>query len=232
MPLIALDIETAADPQLVAVALAAEPRFTAPSNYKDPEKIAAYVEAAAAQWRAGVVSEAGLTPRTGRVVCVGYQDLDAQEAPRVLRLGGPVESGVGFDTEQGLLAAAGTALAVPDTIVVTFNGAAFDVPFLRWRMVRHGVPVPDCLKPAQGRYMGPRHYDLRLILSDGDRRAHGTLESWAVALGVSDLPHKGGMDGSDVQAYVDAGRWAELASYCARDVVATAGVWAKIAALV
>lgn len=232
MPLIVLDIETAADPQLVAVALAVEPRFTAPSNYKDPEKIAAYAEAAAAQWRAGIVSDAGLTPRTGRVVCVGLQDFDVAGDPKVLRVGGPLVSGLGYDTERELLAAAGLALAAPDTTIVTFNGMAFDVPFLRWRMVRHGVPVPDCLKHTAGRFMGPRHYDLRLILSDGDRRAHGTLESWALALGVSDVPHKGGMDGSDVQAYVDAGRWEELASYCARDVVASAAVWAKIAALV
>lgn len=235
MNVYAIDIETAADPQLVALALSKEPRFSAPRNYKDLEKVAAYVETAAAEWRAGIVADAGLSPRTGRVVCFGIYDVGSahdhtchvggSSGPAVLSVSGHA------DERELLECVAATLGESPSTVIVTFNGVAFDVPFLRWRMVRHGIAVPACLRPNFGRYAGPHHYDLRLILSEGDRRAPGTLESWALALGASDVPHKAGMDGSDVQAYVDAGRWAELADYCARDVLATAGVWAKVSPL-
>src|SRR5688572_8585619 len=63
--MITFDIETAPLPDEQIAPFV--PEFSAPSNYKDPEKIKAYIEGEKVKW----LEQAALSPLTGRVVAIG-----------------------------------------------------------------------------------------------------------------------------------------------------------------
>lgn len=65
-----LDIETGPAPNASDYA----PHFEAPGNYKDPIKIAAYIEEAKEKW----TERAALFPESGRVLMVGMAEDDAE----------------------------------------------------------------------------------------------------------------------------------------------------------
>ena len=93
--------------------------------------------------------------------------------------------------------------------LVTFNGKGFDLPMLRWRAAILGLTIPklnwyELLYP----YRHKEHIDLRLLFSDGDRRAKGTLTTWARAFGL-----EAEESGHQVLQWVQEGRWDELRRY-------------------
>ena len=96
------------------------------------------------------------------------------------------------------------------SVVVTFNGKAFDLPILRHRAALLGlcdlprIPWRRLLYP----YSDEQHADLRLILGNDNRYAKGTLQWWAEAFGVHAEEH-----GADVQGWVGAGNWQALREY-------------------
>jgi predicted PolB exonuclease-like 3'-5' exonuclease len=95
--------------------------------------------------------------------------------------------------------------------IVTFNGKGFDLPMLRWRAAMLHVAVPtlswyELLYP----YRHKEHIDLRLLFSDGDRRARGTMAMWCEAFGI-DAKTVG--SGADVLGWVEKGDWNTLLSY-------------------
>lgn len=106
---------------------------------------------------------------------------------------------------------------------VTFNGKRFDVDWLKVRSAVHGL-VPsrnDILDTYPFRH--EPHCDLSRVF---DCRAG--LDDLCDLLGVESP--KGEIDGSGVAAAVQAGRIADVAAYCERDVVATLGVYRRLAA--
>lgn len=120
------DIETGARPESEIAQFM--PEFAAPANYKDPEKIAAYVESAKRDW----LDKAALSPLTGKVLCVG-----------VIENGKP--GVIAFDDESNTI---GTFWSVwgyhrdPRREFVGFNTHHFDLPFLIRRSWALGVTVP------------------------------------------------------------------------------------------
>lgn len=99
--------------------------------------------------------------------------------------------------------------------IVTFNGKGFDLPFMRWRAAMLGLTIPrlnwyELLYP----YRHKEHIDLRLLFSDGDRRAKGTLAMWCRAFGL-----EAEESGSHVFEWVMAGRWEELTRYGHEEMV-------------
>ncbi len=67
------DIETG--PRSRAELAECVPTFEAPANWKDPEKIAAYVAQKEAEW----FQSAALSALTGRVLAIGYLDATNDE---------------------------------------------------------------------------------------------------------------------------------------------------------
>ena len=139
---------------------------------------------------------------------------------------------VGEKTEAELLLGFVKSLPVDSCgtgpILVTFNGNGFDLPLLRYRAFALGVPVPGLHGGGHRNYwhrFGQDHVDLCDVLS-----GHGasTKPSLAETAALANIPVKiGGIDGSQVEAYVAAGRLTEVADYCLTDVLATYSVFLR-----
>lgn len=107
---------------------------------------------------------------------------------------------------------------------VTFNGRAFDAPFLMIRSAVYGIRPSRNLMP--NRYLGsqkfgPQHIDLSDQLTFyGAVRRLPKLHFVTKAFNI-ESPKEGGMGGEEVpQAFKD-GRYEEIARYCMDDVIAT-----------
>lgn len=130
MKLCSIDIETEPDPS----ALAHPPEFQAPSNYKDPEKIAAYKAQAFEDWK----ERMALRATTGRILCAGAVGID----------------GCFYDTtELEIVSALIETLDfafVDGYIVGGWNHSQFDLPFIYQRALILGVKVPSRIfKPLE-----------------------------------------------------------------------------------
>ncbi len=133
---------------------------------------------------------------------------------------------VGEKTEAELLLGFVKSLPVDGRgtgpILVTFGGNGFDLPLLRYRAFAHGVPVPALHAGGHRNYwhrFGSDHIDLCDVLSG---YGGSTKPSLAEMTALANIPAKiGGIDGSQVEAFVEAGRLAEVAAYCLTDVLAT-----------
>lgn len=94
-------------------------------------------------------------------------------------------------------------------VLVTFNGKSFDIPMLRIRAAAlaldvERLPWRKLLYP----YSEEHHCDLRNVLGNDNRYAHGTLKHWSDAFGIHSEEH-----GADVLGWVREGQWGELQGY-------------------
>jgi hypothetical protein len=112
---------------------------------------------------------------------------------------------------------------------VSFNGRAFDVPFLLIRSLIHGLtPTKDLMAnrylSSQPRFA--RHIDLADQLTFySATRTRPSLHVACRAFGIESP--KEDMAGEDVADAYRAGRGREIASYNARDIVATRALYRK-----
>jgi DNA polymerase elongation subunit (family B) len=148
LPRLFFDLETAANPE--ALTLAPEPIIEAPANYKDPEKIAAYVAEKTAAAKAELVERAALDPDYGKILSIGYSF--GPELPvQVIAAGDPVcvdwdtegnETVFRELTESDLINDFWKAFASCDGRCVGFNILSFDLPYLLARSMYLGIKVP------------------------------------------------------------------------------------------
>lgn len=143
-----------------------------------------------------------------RIVCIATLNAKREDsgAWTVTQIGSRL---VGEKTEAEVLLGFVKALPVDGRgigpVLVTFGGNGFDLPLLRYRAFALGVPVPGLHGGGRRDYwhrFGQDHVDLCDVLS-------------------------GYGDGSQVEAYVEAGRLSEVADYCLTDVLATYGVFLR-----
>ncbi len=144
------------------------PTFEPPSNYKDPEKIAANLAEQKAKW----VDRAALSPMTGRVLCVGVRDVDGSF--RVIDGGG--------DESELLKEWAEIFQQSRKESFVGFNINSFDAPFLLKRAWKLGVR--PFLRPGVKFAYMDNWVDLRDVWQCGDRQAEGSLDAISKFLGV------------------------------------------------
>ncbi len=107
---------------------------------------------------------------------------------------------------------------------ITFNGRAFDIPFMMVRSAVHGVrPTKDLMR---GRYLYQQtsdavHIDLLDQLTFyGAVRRKGNLHLWTRAFGITS-PKTGGVTGDDVGKLFKEKKYADIARYNAGDLRAT-----------
>jgi hypothetical protein len=168
--MIFLDIETAPLPAEEIEDFA--PEFTAPANYKDPEKIAANIAEQKLAW----VERGALSPLTGRVLAIGLMEAGSDE----------VTIHHGEDERallQALLEDAGDFTAGP---LVGWNIRGFDLPFLSRRLWRHGMKPPRWWTARPGWGKEPLVMDLMEDWKCGDyKAAHTKLDHAAKFLGLA-----------------------------------------------
>jgi predicted PolB exonuclease-like 3'-5' exonuclease len=141
------------------------------------------------------------------------------------------EDGVSFKqmTEKDMLAKF-WELAERYQVFITFNGRAFDMPFIMIRSAVHGIrPTKDLMR---GRYLyqnNPEalHIDLAEQLSFyGATRRKGSLHLWSRAFGIPS-PKAGGVTGDDVGPLFKKKKFLDIAKYNVRDIRATRELYTK-----
>lgn len=107
-------------------------------------------------------------------------------------------------------------------VLVSWNGAGFDIPVIMYRAMHHKLSAPALFNSAHKpdylyRY-GEMHIDLmdKMSLYNGYQRQK--LDTIASLCGFAG---KGDIDGSQVVPMVQAGDWQKLTTYCESDVLNT-----------
>lgn len=197
---VVFDIETAPLPEAVDYLEPVE----APSNYKDPIKIAEYVAAKQAE----NLQRCGLDVDLCRIVAIGWWR-ENQDEPQA-----DVVKGNEYD-ERSLLAAFWSQVE-NGSHLVGFNCIGFDLPVLQRRSLYLGVKMPAI---TVDRYRHPQVTDLQQILS-----YHGALKLRSLSfyarrfgLGIDD-PHTG----ADIAGLVAEGQWAAVEHHVLSDIKKTA----------
>jgi len=169
MKRIYFDIETSPLPETDIAHLA--PKFEAPANYKDPDKIAANLAEQKAAW----LLRGALSPLTGTVVAIGVIQ-SGQIFPMLASDEGQNES---------ILIARFWELYRAErerSLFIGFNIKRFDLPFLIKRSWKIGLPLP--LGIWAHRYFSDDFLDLLEVWQLSNREERISLDSLCKYLGV------------------------------------------------
>ena len=102
---------------------------------------------------------------------------------------------------------------------ITFNGRAFDCPFIMVRSAVNHLKASKNLMPD--RYRSGTHIDLMEKLTFlGASRKRFSLHMWCHAFGIKS-PKEDGVTGLDVKNLFKEARYFDIARYCLRDIIAT-----------
>lgn len=209
VPDIVLDIETYADvseEQLKHIKAGIKPD----GRIKDPAKIKADI----AKKQTEVLDKAALSPRTGRVVCVGIGIRKLDDAKMAWWEFAAFLDEV--NEEEKLLRIIDDTLA--DNIhghLITFDGRRFDLPFMAARAMKHGMALR--YKWPLGYH--PLHIDLFELLGK-----EGGLDAWAMGL----LGRSKTTAGSEIAGMVEGERWNEIREHCLEDIRMTAELFDRL----
>jgi 3'-5' exonuclease len=183
-----------------------------------------------------VKEELVFSPLTGEIIVIGVLDVDKNVGTVYFQA--PQGSSEEFSeeaitykprTEKQMLESFWGGAANYDEFI-TFNGRGFDIPYINARSAVHEVPVR--LDLMANRYLnkqwgGPLHVDLydQFRYYGAVRRA-GSLHLWCRALGIPS-PKEGGVAAEDVGQLFREKKYADIARYNARDLVATKQVYER-----
>ena len=175
---IILDIETMPAP--VESIIQVCPKFDAPANYKDQEKIEAYKREQFLKW----LERAALDASTGRIAAIGMLEMDS--APREILLFHDTDGG-----EAGMLDQAWKL--IDQAHLVTFNGFRFDLPYMFRRSWAAKVNPPTD-RVVHGRLSNdPDHTDLMQAYGLGVSGEMHSLDTVAKCLGAGQKSGRGDM---------------------------------------
>ena len=196
-----LDVEAVA---IDDVATYLEP-VSAPSNYKDPEKISAYI----AEETNRRIEMAATDIDLARLVAIGWEC--GEESGCYL-----FKDEVQEMTGLGEFWQRFWPVYLPgNTVAVTFNGLAYDLPLLLRRSLYLGVKAP---KLQLDRYKHQDVIDLMQLLTlDGRLKWH----SLAFYANRFRIPYPQDIDGSHIAAAVVAEQWDAIKEKCQFDVATT-----------
>lgn len=195
------NIETAVDHSSPSIASLSVEAMKAPAGWKDPVKIAERQEENFLK----ALDGAGLHPLTGQIICLSYQ---------TYHQGGPETVPITFIemTEQDILNNFKAYIARLDaSILVTYNGELFDVPYTISRMMAHDIPIPEVLRKASQKKWDS-HIDMFKVMNK-----KGKLKEWASRYHLD--PVFG--DGSLVQGWLETGDFMSIKSHCVDNVRVT-----------
>jgi len=156
-----------------------------------------------------------------QIVCIGA--VVAEKVDGVWWVSAIGAQHTGERSEKELIAAFVEKIATLKPRLVTFNGASFDLPVLRYRAMLHRICAPGLTgRPYFKRYTDDAT-DLCDVLSSFDSRSKMKLNDLCRALNLPGKPD--GIDGSQVEQLFAEGRTGQVADYCECDVVSTYRLW-------
>ena len=235
-PDVLAEITEAKQAELDAALAAIKP----PGNYKKQETIDEWMANEAPKIAAGLrasfdsdVDDAyrktGLDGAFGQICVIGYALNDT--APDAL-----VVNGLDAAAERELLEHFGcllTDVIEPSdsftTQVIGHNVTGFDLRFLAQRSIVHGVrPHLVIARAAQAKpWEQDKVFDTMVQWGGAGAKPGGSLDKICKALSIP-TPKDGDITGATVWDAVKAGRLAEVAEYCKRDVEATRQVYRRM----
>ena len=216
MSVLYLDVETVPLAASLAAPYPADDR-PAPSNYKDVAKIAEWHARDREKWAAERAKECALTPRLGRIVCLGWA-MDDQESKTLCAV---------TEADELMLLVEAWNMIRHARQIVTFNGG-FDLRFIAVRSMIRGLTPPPHIDVAAWfrRYSTYPHFDCRAVLTGWDDRQTGKLHEWAASFGI---PADDTTTGADIYGFVQAGEWDKVRDHCHSDVALTRELYRRIA---
>jgi len=178
----------------------------------------------------------GFSPLTGEIVAIGLLDYYKNEGAVYYQAPGQKnedvkEDGIQFkQMDEETMLRKFWELAERYQVFITFNGRAFDMPFIMARSAIKGIrPTKDLMR---GRYLYQNnpdalHIDLLEQLSFyGATRRKGSLHLWSRAFGI-ESPKSGGVTGDDVGPLFKRGKFLDIARYNVGDIRATRELYSK-----
>ena len=156
-----------------------------------------------------------------KIACIGALVAERQPAGWEVRaLGAPH---IGQRTEAELIRSFIDRIGELRPQLITFNGHGFDLPVLRYRaMVNRVSGLGVQVRPYFHRYAEDA-LDLCDVFGSYSPGAKTKLDEICKIIGLPGKPS--GVDGSEVEAMVQAGRIDEVAQYCESDVLNTYRLW-------
>jgi 3'-5' exonuclease len=156
-----------------------------------------------------------------KIACIGALVADRlAEGWQIQALGAPH---IGQRSEAELIRSFIDRIGELRPQLVTFNGHSFDLPVLRYRAMVNRVSAPGLqVRPYFHRYSEDA-LDLCDVFGSYTPGAKVKLDEICKIVGLPGKPS--GIDGSEVEAMVSAGRIAGVAQYCESDVLNTYRLW-------
>jgi predicted PolB exonuclease-like 3'-5' exonuclease len=176
-------------------------QFSAPSNWKDPEKIAANIE----EQKAAAIAKAALDLDLCTIVAIGWMREDWNK-PSV---------SVCVDHIQESAALRHFWDELDNRVTIGYNHVGFDLPILLRRSLYLGVHAPAL---NLDKYRTP-HIDLQQRLSLNGTKPYRSLNWYAKRFGL-DVPADANT-GKDIGQLVSEGKWEDVAAHCRADVIKT-----------
>jgi predicted PolB exonuclease-like 3'-5' exonuclease len=174
-------------------------------------------------WAVEVIGDRFPPPIFHEIISIGaLRAVHGDGAWRVEALGAPHAA---ERSEKRLISDFATAVEKHRPRLVTFNGASFDLPVLRYRGAMHRVFAPGLHQAPYFHRYGDAAVDLCDVLASYDGRGKVSLDYLCRVWGIPGKPDT--INGSQVAAYAASGRFDEIAQYCEHDVVATYKAWLR-----
>jgi hypothetical protein len=194
---------TAFDCETISITDAAEylEPVTAPSNYKDPDKIAAYIETGTKK----ALTEAALDVDLARIVAIAWQTNEAAE-PFVRTCSDEHDERIALDSFWR------HADLVPDQRLIGFRIRTYDLPLLIRRSQLLGVPYPDV---NMDRYRSAQMVDLYDRLTFNGAVDGKKLVTYCKRFGIT---VDDDVTGADIAELVACGDWPRVKRHASADV--------------
>lgn len=168
-------------------------------------------------WKDNPIKEMSLDPWFGRIITIGlfYPERNVYKS-------------FTLENERMLLQQFWEEIYNFDGTFVSYNGLAFDVPFIKIRSMVNNIVGPLNKNFLQTRrFQDFPHFDVAQHASDWDSRNRTSLEMACDQTGISS-PKSGNVNADSVHTAYLEGRLSDISEYCEKDLNATYELYNKV----